>query len=227
METNFLASISTGGKEETSARGREVFFLFSISPFLSLLFFFSSGAGLKKKEGDRERPFSSSSSSSFVPPKGATEEGGCLGGDGAVAAGEGNGEDGQDGNIPGESFGLMSLTNCSAKQDLLLLLLAACEQGGATKFRLSLLVGEGGEWMERERERERMRWWIESGGRKEEMRRNLARWREEEKRRGRRVHSAHLAALLVGPPLPPHFPSPFWAAEGDCDDVVVFPPPSF
>ena len=69
-----------------------------------------------------------------------------------MAAGEGNGEDGQDGNIPGESFGLMSLTNCSAKQDLLLLLLPACEQGGATKFRLSLLVGEGGEWMERERE---------------------------------------------------------------------------
>ncbi len=63
--------------------------------------------------------------------------------------------------------------------------------------------------VEGKRERERMRWWIESGGRKEEMRRNLARWREEEKRRGRRVHSAHLAAMLVGPPLPPHFPSLF------------------
>ncbi len=59
--------------------------------------------------------------------------------------------------------------------------------------------------MERERERERMRWWIESGGRKEEMRRNLARWREEEKS----PFSSFGGTVGWATALPPHFPSLF------------------
>ena len=191
---------------------------FSPLPVLSFspLFLLLWGRAKKERRRQRERPclppFLLSPSFLFspsVPPprsRGSNRGGGgggrCLGGTGwdcvwYCRVGLGRREDGQDGNIPGESFGLMSLTNCSAKQDLILFLLL-----------LLLLMREPPNFVSGGSGWRRMRWWKRRRKRRRRRRREKRGDETESRSLGqrkeeggelvgrRRVYSAHLVPLL-------------------------------